>query len=239
VNRIFVIFLLFACILSGIQCASGVVVGAMPRDIDIQLKNLKPPDNKALIYVLRPEPVLRNKKIQITCDGQFIGFTRAGLYLAFLVDPGLHVFTSEDSIRIVNDFNAFYRKRLANKITILDSESKLERSENHNQAHLNFLKKHNIMMQCYRTQTCSAEALNRLFASKPMPLEMYHALLAQGGNTYYLYQTFRPGWSQPEYILTEYDRNRGQAFLKNLMPSRYVNPELFPRDYVKLSQNLN
>lgn len=238
-NRLLVLFILLACILLGIQCASGVVVGAMPRDIDIQLKNLTPPREKALIYVLRPEPVLRNRKIQITCDGQFIGFTRAGLYLAFMVDPGLHVFTSEDSIRIVNDFNAFYRKRMANKIKILDNESKLNRTEHHNQAHLDFLKKHNIMMQCYQTQSCSADALNRLFASKPMPLEMYHALDVKGGDTYYLYQTFRPAWSQPEYILTEYDRSRGQAFLKNLMPSRYVNPELFPRDYVELSQNRN
>ena len=238
-NRLLAIFALLVCTLFVIQCASGVVVGSMPRDIDIQLKNLKPPADKALIYVLRPGPVLRDRKIQITCDGQFIGYTRGGLYLAFLVDPGLHVFTSEDSIRIVNDFNAFYRKRMSNKIRILDHETKFEQSENHNQAHLDFLKKHNIMMQCFRTQSCPAEALNKLFISKPMPLEMYHALQVQGGGTYYLYQTFRPGWNQPEYILDEYDVGHGQAFLKKLQPSRYVNPELFPRDYVKFSQNRN
>ena len=95
--RRYLLFILAGSMLLAMHCARPLVVGVMPPEIDQQLKNLAPPREKALIYVIRPEPIIREHKIQITCDGEYVGITKGGMYLAFLVDPGLHVFTSEDT----------------------------------------------------------------------------------------------------------------------------------------------
>lgn len=217
------------------ECTPVVTVGTFPPEIDEQIKHLNPPRDKALIFVLRPEPVIRETKIQITCDGEFMGFTKAGMYLAFLVDPGLHILTSEDSIRIVDDFSAFYQKLESRKFRLFSSRNEKEAAEEETKAHILFIKKHNYAMQCYRSQTCDADELNRILINKPMPLEMYHAISVMGGNKYYLIQSFRSGLNQPQYLLEDEDANRALSFLKNLRHTRYINPIVFPKSYIKLN----
>ncbi len=236
--NIFLITPVISLILN-LGCTAPAVTGIMPPEIDRQIKNLKPPRDKALIYVLRPEMIVREKKIQITCDGQFMGYTKGGMYLAFLVDPGLHVLTAEDSLRIVDDFPAYYHKEQANKFKLLGSGSGKDDQAQLTQAHLSFIKKHNLVMQCFRSQNCNVEKVNRLLKNKPLPLEMYQVMQVQGGKTYYLIQTFRAGWDHPDYILSEPEPQRAQAFLKNLRHSRYVNPRFFPRELIKFSQNMH
>lgn len=216
-------------------CTPVVAVGTLPSEIDEQIKNINPPRDKALIFVLRPEPVIRDKKIQITCDSEFMGFTKAGMYLAFLVDPGLHILTSEDSIRIVDDFNRFYEKMESGKFRLFSSRNEKEEAEEETKAHILFIKKHNYAMQCYRSQMCKADELNRILKNKPMPLEMYHAISVMGGRKYYLIQSFRSGLSQPQYLLQDEETDRALSILKNLRHSRYINPTVFPKSYIKFN----
>jgi hypothetical protein len=217
-------------------CTPPVTVGVLPLDIDRQLKNLHPPRDKALIYVIRPEPIIRDHKIQITRDGEFMGYTVGGTYLAFFADPGLHIFTSEDSLRIVDDFDAFYKKRKDNKFRLLPIGGAKEDDEALTKAHILFIKKHNYLMKCLRSQTCNVDDLNRILKNKPMPLEMYHALSVLGGETHFLIQSFISGWNHPQYQLNHCDSDRGRAFLKKLRHTRYINPEVFPKSYIHFSR---
>ncbi|MBN1781589.1 hypothetical protein JW948_10720 [bacterium] len=219
-----------------VSCTPPAVVGVMPVEIDVQLKNLKPPRDQALIYIVRPEQILGDQKIQITCDGEFIGYTKGGMYLAFLVDPGLHILTTEDSIRIVDDFDVYYQKRKSNKISILSTLNDRKEDEKQNKDHLIFIKKHNYAMQCYRSQKCIPEELNHILKSEPFPMEMYHAIVTQGGQTLFLMQTFKPAWNHPMYLLTDCEQDRGRSLLPDLKHSRYVNPDTFPRNYINLTR---
>ena len=232
--RVFVYISLLLIICATIACTPPVTVGTLPPEIDIQLKHLHPPQEKALIYVIRPEQVIHDHKIQITCDSEFMGYTVGGTYLAFFVDPGLHIFTSEDSIRILDDFNAFYKRRKANKFRLLPIGGGNEDDEKETKAHILFIKKHNYITKCIRSQTCDVTEMNHILKDKPLPLEMYHALSVLGGDTYFLIQSFKPGWNHPLYLLNKCDTDRGRAFLDKLRHSRYINPEAFPRKYITL-----
>lgn len=217
-------------------CTPTIAVGALPIEIDAQLKRLRPPRDKALIYVIRPEPILREHKLQITCDGELMGYTLGGTYLAFFTDPGLHIFTSEDSTRIVDDFEAFYRRQQANKFRLLPIGKGREDSEKQTQAHILFIKKHNLIMKCLRSQTCNVKEMNRIVKNKPMPLTMYHALSVLGGETHFLIQSFKSGWDHPQYLLDDCEPDRGQAFLKKLRHTSHINPAVFPKSYIQFPE---
>ncbi|MBN2104976.1 hypothetical protein JW835_13125 [bacterium] len=234
--RILMTMLFFLIMLITTLCTPPVSVGTLPSEIDIQLKKLSPPMDKALIYVIRPEQIIRNHKIQITCDSEFIGYTLGGTYLAFLTDPGLHILTSEDSVRIVDNFDAFYKKRKANTFRLLPGGGGKEDEEKQTQDHILFIKKHNYIMKCLRSQNCNVNDMNRILKDKPMPLEMYLAISVQGGETYFLIQSFKSGWDHPQYLLNDCDTNVGWDFLKKLRHTRYVNPDVFPKSYIKFPQ---
>jgi len=233
--RCFMAFIKVLLILVLVRCAPPVAIGTFSPEIDVQLKNLRPPRDKALIYVIRYDPLIREKKVQITCDGEFMGYTLGFTYLTFLADPGLHIFTSEDSMRIVDDFSAFFKKRESNKLKILSSENENKRTEKETNAHILFIKKINYIMQCLRKQTCNPDEMNRIIKNKPMPLEMYHSLAVEGGKVYFLSQTFQSGLNYPKYMLNGFDSDQGRALLKNLRHTRYVNYKVFPKDQIKLS----
>jgi hypothetical protein len=213
------------------------VVGVLPRDIDAQIKALRPPRDKALIYIIRPEQVFKKYKVQVTCDGEFVGYTMCGMYLALFVDPGVHIFTSEDSVRLVDDFDAFYQKCKASKFNLFSPKSTKNETEKETSAHVIFIKKHNYALECYRTQSCDPVKMNLILKSKPVPLEMYHAVSVQGGNIYFLIQKFRASWNQPYYLLDNCDTDEGQAWLVKLRHSRYINPKVLPKEMLHMDRN--
>jgi hypothetical protein len=212
------------------------VAGVLPRDLDARIKTLRPPRDKALIYVIRPEQVFKNFTTQITCDGGFVGYTKSGMYLALLADPGLHIFTSEDSVRLVDDFDAYYRKCKSNHLNLSAAKDEKNETGKETSAHLVFIRKHNYAMECFQTQSCDPQKTNHILKSKPVPLEMYHAVSVQGGQIYFLIQSFRPSWNLPWYLLDDCDFDAGMERLSKLRHSRYINPENIPKELLQINK---
>lgn len=69
-------------------------VGKMPVEKDRRIKEMKPTDNKGLVYIVRP-PRYSKKIMHVYCDGEFLGTTVPGRYLYVLLNPGEHKLESD------------------------------------------------------------------------------------------------------------------------------------------------
>ena len=70
-------------------------VGKMPTAVDLKIRDLHPPEGKALVYVLRPTSIGSIVKMEVTANGQYIGATGGKRYIYTLLDPGKYIFSSK------------------------------------------------------------------------------------------------------------------------------------------------
>jgi len=53
------------------------------------------PENKSMVYIIRPKFLGKLIKIHVYCDSHYIGFTKGKTYLSTIVEPGKHTFLSK------------------------------------------------------------------------------------------------------------------------------------------------
>ena len=70
-------------------------VGKMPTAVDLKIRDLHPPEGKALVYVLRPTSIGSIVKMEVTANGQYIGATGGKRYIYTILDPGKYIFSSK------------------------------------------------------------------------------------------------------------------------------------------------
>jgi hypothetical protein len=76
--------------LSGMGCATAKLSTA-----DLQsLKQQRPPEGKALVYVVRPTVIGGVVKFTTLCDDQVMGTTTGNQFLYVVLEPGMHHFES-------------------------------------------------------------------------------------------------------------------------------------------------
>jgi hypothetical protein len=120
--------LLGLLILTG--CAA---VGKAPVEKDLEAKKLAPPEGKALVYIVRPSSMGMAIKMEVTCDGKYLGATGGGRFIYAILDPGSHVFVSKaenkSELPIVLEANKTYYLEQKIKMGIIKARNNLERIE--------------------------------------------------------------------------------------------------------------
>lgn len=64
-------------------------------NVDDPNKRLTAPENKALVYIVRPQTLGFLINFKVFCDGEFIGATKGKTYIYTVVEPGEHTFLSK------------------------------------------------------------------------------------------------------------------------------------------------
>jgi hypothetical protein len=119
-TRYIFIILFFTTVLTLGACAS--VPNASP-DLDLKVKHMTPPVDKALLYVYGAGDDLK-------IDGNFAGFIRYDQYLAWLLEPGRHGITSKiGTIRLDTSIEAkagmTYYVTMPSKLELIATNSHL------------------------------------------------------------------------------------------------------------------
>lgn len=102
-------------------------VGKMSAEKDSRIKEMKPPDNKGLVYIVCP-PRYSKKILNVYCDGEFLGTTTPGRYLYILLTPGQHKLesdadnTSELTINIEGSQTYFVEQEIKTGLFSIDNE---------------------------------------------------------------------------------------------------------------------
>lgn len=86
-------WILFVFLVSFMAGCSAV--GKMPTAVDLKIRDLSPPEGKALVYVLRPTSFGSIVKMEVTANGQYIGATGGKRYIYTILDPGKYIFSSK------------------------------------------------------------------------------------------------------------------------------------------------
>lgn len=122
-------WLMFICVLSFFVGCSAV--GKMPTAIDLKIRDLQPPEGKALVYVMRPTSFGSIVKMGVTANGQYIGATGGRRYIYTVLDPGKYVFESKaentSEVHIVLEAGKTYYFEQVVKMGILMARNELVR----------------------------------------------------------------------------------------------------------------
>ena len=86
-------WILFVFLVSFMAGCSAV--GKMPTAVDLKIRDLNPPEGKALVYILRPTSLGSIVKMEVTANGQYIGATGGKRYIYTILDPGKYIFSSK------------------------------------------------------------------------------------------------------------------------------------------------
>lgn len=101
-----------------------ILIGLSVSETFAQKETIEVPEDKALVYILRPSIFGFAIKMKIDCDGKYIGATTAKRYIYHFVDAGEHTFSCETEAidEIVYDFKAgetYYIKQSINPGVIM------------------------------------------------------------------------------------------------------------------------
>jgi len=70
-------------------------VGRMPLEVDNMVREMRPPDGKALVYILRPTSFGGIVIMEVTSNGNYIGATGGGRYIYAILEPGNNTLVSK------------------------------------------------------------------------------------------------------------------------------------------------
>jgi hypothetical protein len=100
----------FALLVSSILLTTGCyTVGSMSTEADDAAKSLRPPPDKALVYVLctkRFGSMVRGAELPVYCDTTFLGTTDCKKYVYALIEPGEHVFVGGAKAAVIYGITA-------------------------------------------------------------------------------------------------------------------------------------
>ena len=92
-KRFVILFIMCSITAFLLACA-----GSMPRSSDVldeKAKNIKVPEDKALVYIIRPSTTGFAAKMNIFVDGKLVGKTHGKQYIYLLLNPGKHIVMSK------------------------------------------------------------------------------------------------------------------------------------------------
>ena len=61
----------------------------------MNVKQMQPPEGKALVYILRPSGRLKGMEVKIICAGKYIGKIKNKQFIYTTLDPGDHLIFSD------------------------------------------------------------------------------------------------------------------------------------------------
>ena len=67
----------------------------MPLEMDMRVREMRPPEGKALVYIIRPSIAGGMVKMGVTANGEYIGATGGGRYIYAILEPGNYTFVSK------------------------------------------------------------------------------------------------------------------------------------------------
>jgi Protein of unknown function (DUF2846) len=106
---------------------------------EVDPKTMPAPEDKAIVYIVRPSGVNSFTKFKVSCDDKSIGITKGNHYIFTILEPGVHTFRSKAANKSVLVLNVeagekYYIKqkvtlggvKLRNKLILLDEEEGIE-----------------------------------------------------------------------------------------------------------------
>lgn len=126
-KRFQLLLLVFVALIMG-GCAT---VGKMPVEMDLKIKEMKSPEGKALVYIVRPSSFGFAIKMTVTCDGEYVGTTAGKRYIYTVLSPGNHLFVSKaenkSELSIVLEEGKTYYLEQQVKMGLIKARNKLVR----------------------------------------------------------------------------------------------------------------
>jgi hypothetical protein len=108
-------------------------VGKAPPELDLEAKQLVPPEGKALVYIVRPSDFGRSVKFKVTVDGEYIGATGGSRFIYAVLEPGSHLIVSKaenaSELAIVLEAGQTYYLEQKIQMGLLKARNKLARIE--------------------------------------------------------------------------------------------------------------
>ena len=106
-------------------------VGKMPTAIDMKIRDIHPPEGKALVYVVRLTSFGSIVKMEISANGQYVGATGGKRYIYAVLNPGKYIFASKaentSELHIVLEAGKTYYLEQKVKMGILMARNELVR----------------------------------------------------------------------------------------------------------------
>lgn len=106
-------------------------VGKMAPALDDQAKVMVAPDDKALVYIVRPARTGSKVGMTVTCDGIYLGKTGGKRYIVTTVTPGKHHFISkaenQSELTFILEAGSTYFLEQKVKMGFFKSRNNLER----------------------------------------------------------------------------------------------------------------
>ena len=124
----YVLMILIPIVLFIVGCSA---VGRMPLEVDNMVREMRPPDGKALVYILRPTSFGGIVRMEVTSNGNYIGATGGGRYIYAILEPGNNTFISKaenkSELKIVLEAGKIYYFEQKLKMGILMARNELIR----------------------------------------------------------------------------------------------------------------
>jgi hypothetical protein len=71
-------------------------VGRKPLEMEMKVKKMRPPEGKALVYIVRSSGFFgAQQRMEVTCDGKYIGATYGKTFIYAILNPGSYLFVSK------------------------------------------------------------------------------------------------------------------------------------------------
>lgn len=62
---------------------------------ELKIKQMLPPQNKALVYIIRRQSMAKLIKVVLECNGVYIATTKGKRFVYLILEPGLYTFVSK------------------------------------------------------------------------------------------------------------------------------------------------
>ena len=89
------------------------------KEKELKIKQMSPPENKALVFIVRRQSMAKLIKVTLECNGVYLGTTKGKRFIYLILDPGSYTFVSKAKNKISLSMS-FYK---INEITSYKSTS--------------------------------------------------------------------------------------------------------------------
>jgi len=65
------------------------------KEMELKIKHMLPPEDKALVFVIRRSTNAKLMKVTLECNGKYIGTTKGKQFIYLILDPGSYTFVTK------------------------------------------------------------------------------------------------------------------------------------------------
>lgn len=65
------------------------------KEKELKIKQMSPPENKALVFIVRRQSMAKLIKVTLECNGVYLGTTKGKRFIYLILDPGSYTFVSK------------------------------------------------------------------------------------------------------------------------------------------------